>query len=183
MDLFALLLGVVDFLKIILPMAIILFILAKMLAPVREKMEKKFSIGWTKSCLLLNFIIIFIIIFGVYLYYFFLGGVLASAQDVELQYNVFENLAMVGIDLVRIIVATLLLTFALLFFEFLASFAIQLQEKKKYSVYAKQFLGVLLAVIVFLLLYLFVFNWVGVGLFVYIFYGGVNPLPVMLIPM
>jgi membrane protein insertase Oxa1/YidC/SpoIIIJ len=41
--------------------------------------------------------------------------------------------------------------------------------------------GIMVSIFLFLILFLFVFNWVPLGLFIYIFYGSIKALPLMVL--
>jgi len=176
----AIALAIVDFAKLLLPLAFICFILYKLLSPMREKIAEKYALSWVKSCVVLNFAVCFVAIFLIYLYFFFLGAALAQPQDPELETTIIENIFLILYDSVRIIVASIILSLSLLFLEFVASLAIDFQEKYKYAAIFKQFLGVAAACAVFLLLVLFVFDWVPLGLFVYVIYGSIQPVPLLI---
>lgn len=81
----------------------------------------------------------------------------------------------------RILVASLIATFLLLFFELVASFFIDSQLEKGRSKLFSEFFGVVIACAVALILFLFVFNWAILGFFVYVFYGSISSLPVLFI--
>jgi hypothetical protein len=86
-------------------------------------------------------------------------------------------------DAVRVFIASFIIALIFLLVEFISSSAISYQKEKKYSELAKQFIGILFGVAIILIIGLLFFDWVPLGLFVYIFYGGVNPVPVFaLIP-
>jgi hypothetical protein len=180
MDIFSLLLSVWDFAVLWIPLAFISFIIAKLLLPLRKKIEEKFNFNWLKSTFLTNFIVIFIIIFLFYIYFILLGALTAPARTPELEYDFIENILMILIAVVRIGIATVMLSFFILFFEFIASLVTDALKKKDWHNVVKEFVGVLIAAFVFLVLFLFIFNWAAFGLFVYIFYGGVSPLPLMI---
>ncbi|MDD4251104.1 MAG: hypothetical protein PHX27_02840 [Candidatus ainarchaeum sp.] len=173
--------GVIDFLKFLIPISIVLFILHKIIFPIKEKLSNKYDLSWVKACLLINFVIIFLIIFSSYLYFFFIGGLIAPTGEHIINYDLFENLLLIGLALLRIIIVTIILSIALLFFEFFASFIIELLDKKDYSLTIKLFLGIACSTTIFLVLLFFFFNWVPLGLFVYIFYGFVSDLPLLTI--
>ena len=169
--------GVFDFIKLLIPLAIISFIALKIGVNLREKIADKYDLSWVKSALVINLIFIFIILFVTYLSFIFIGFSLATPQEAELEYTAFEYVLMVGIALIRIIVATIILALALLFFEFLSSITISVQ--KKGSVFVRELISVVITSAVFLFLFLFFFSWTAIGLFVYIFYGFVQGLPLL----
>ncbi len=176
----AIALALVDLLILLVPLSFVCFILYKLLSPLREKIAEKYGLSWIKSCIVFNFSISFIVILLFYLYFFFLGAALAQPQDPELETTFIENILLIVYDSVRIIVASIIIALFLLFFEFVASMGIDLQEKKKYAPIFKQFLGVAVACAVFLLLMLFVFDWVPLGLFIYVMYGSIQPIPLLI---
>jgi hypothetical protein len=157
---FQLIFGVIDFLKFLLPLAIIMFVVYKLFFPLKEKISDRFEFSWVKSCLLLNLIIIFILLFAFYAYFAFVGASLALPTEVELQHDFVETIALIGFAIVRILIVSIIFSLALLFFEFFASFVITLQKEKDYSEILKEFIGVLCSSALFLFLFLFVFNWV-----------------------
>jgi hypothetical protein len=178
---FQLIFGVIDFLKFLLPLAIIMFVVYKLFFPLKEKISDRFEFSWVKSCLLLNLITIFILLFAFYAYFAFIGTSLALPTEVELQHDFVETIALIGFAVVRILIVSIIFSLALLFFEFFASFIITLQKEKEYSDTLKEFVGVLCSSALFLFLFLFIFNWVILGVFVYIFYGVVSELPLLTI--
>ncbi len=180
MDLFLLLWGLIDFLKLLIPMAFIALILFKLLFPLREKIREKYSLSWIKSTLAFNFIVCFVPIVLIYIYFDFLGGALTKVIDPEITYDFFESITIFLISAVRIVIASVILALVLLFFEFVSSLVISMQEKKDYPLIAKEFIGILVSSAIFLLLFLFVFDWAALGLFFYIFYGGIRPLPLII---
>ena len=170
-----------DFLILLIPLAIVSFIGSKILSRLREKIEDKLKLDWLKSIFITNFVIIFICIFLAFIYFIFLGAALSEYRAPEIEYDIFENLILVGMGAVRIAIATLILSLFLLFFEFVSSFTTDLLEKKEWPMISKEFIGVLVACLIFLILFLFIFSWAAIGLFVYIFYGGVSSAPLLMV--
>jgi hypothetical protein len=170
-----------DFLKFLIITSIIAFVVFKIFSPLREKLVEKYDLTWIKSTLLINIVSIVALITFVYLYFVFLGFSLAVPQQTEIEYTMFEYLLMFGIAFIRILVASIILALALLFFEFLTSILISLQEKTKRGELTKQAIAIIISSAVFLFLVLFVFNWVPLGLFIYIFYGSVNNAPLLML--
>ncbi|MDD3083429.1 MAG: hypothetical protein PHP82_00200 [Candidatus ainarchaeum sp.] len=173
--------GLIDFLKFVIPLSIIMFIICKLFDPLRKKIVEKYNFSWIKSCLLLNLIIIFILIFSFYMYFVFIGASLAFPTEPELEYNFLEFFLMICLALIRILIVTIILSIVLLFFEFFSSFIIENQKEKQYSDIIKIFIGIFSSVSLFLFLLFFFFNWVPLGLFVYIFYGVVSEPPLLTI--
>jgi hypothetical protein len=170
--------GIIDFLIYLIPLTILSFVIYKLLTPLKEKIRDKFDFGWIKTCFIINFIIVFACFFVMYVYFIFVGAALAGPMDVNLALTFVEQIMLFLNDLVRIVIASVILALALLFFEFLTGFVTDLQEKKEYSETLKQIIAVLVASAVFLVLLFFFFSWAPLGLFVYIFYGGIRPIPV-----
>jgi hypothetical protein len=102
----------------------------------------------------------------------------APPIDPDLQFDIAEEILVILLGAVRVAVASIILAMGLLFFEFIASLCIDMQKKKKYSHFLKQFMGVLVSALIFLLIFVFIFSWVPVGLYVYIFYGGMTPVAI-----
>ncbi|MFA5764031.1 MAG: hypothetical protein WC915_04420 [archaeon] len=169
--------GVFDFIKLLIPIVLISFVALKIGVNLRNKIADKYDLSWVKSALVVNLIFIFIILMSTYLFFMFVGFSLAFPQEAELEYTAFEYVLMVGIALIRILVATIILSLALLFFEFLSSITISMQ--KKGSVFVREIISVIVTSAIFLFLFLFFFSWTAVGLFVYIFYGFVQELPLL----
>ncbi len=179
MDFFGLFLGIIDFLKFLIPVSIIAFIFFKIFSRFKQKLIDRFDLSWVKSCLIINLSLIFVIIFCFYIYFIFVGASIAPITEPELSYNFFESLLMIGLALIRILVVTIILSLALLFFEFFSSIIIVFQKEKDYSDTLKELVGVFSSTAFFLFLLFFVFNWVPLGLFIYIFYGFVGELPML----
>jgi hypothetical protein len=169
--------GVFDFIKLLILIVLISFVALKIGVNLREKIADKYDLSWVKSALVINLIFVFIILFVTYLFFIFVGFSLAAPQEAELEYTAFEYVIMVGIALIRIIIVTIILALALLFFEFLSSILISMQ--KKGSIFVREIISVVLTSSIFLFLFLFFFSWTAVGLFVYIFYGFVQGLPLL----
>ncbi len=192
MDLFTAFGTIIDFIVLLVVLSAFSFVLYKIFSPLREKLAKRFSLSWVLLAILLNFIIIFVFLVIVFIYFMALGYISAPMSDPSLSFNAFENLAIFFIALPRVIITSIILTLLLLFFEFFASFVMELvpQSKKKLTAMKKtphfkagempifsQILGVVSSCALFLLLYFLLFDWVPLGLFVYLFYGGISPLP------
>lgn len=171
---------VLDFLVLWIPLTIICFALYKVLSKAREHLVEKYELSWTRSCLALNFIIFFAFFFVVYLYFFFVGASLAVRLDPEVEYTILDNLSVLFFASIRMVVASIILAIALYFFELVGSFAIEFQKKSKKSKFTKELIGIGFACALFLALFLLIFNWVPLGLFVYVFYGGVKALPLII---
>lgn len=169
--------GVIEFLKLLIPLTIFIFVLTKIISPVRDKLKEKYSLSWLKSTVLINFLIIFSIILIIYLYFFMIGFSLAVPQGESISYTAFENLLMVGLGLIRIFIASVILALTLLFFEVFSGIASTIQKEK--SEFVQELTGVTISIALFLILFLFFFNWVPLGLVVFIFYGSINELPLL----
>ena len=167
--------ALVDFVKYLLILSVIFFILYKLLSPLREKLADKYDMSWIRSAATFNLIVVFVCFLVFYLYFIVVGALAAPPIDPDIQFNLVEETFVILLGVVRVAVASVILAMGLLFFEFVASLVIDMQKKKKYSPLLKQFVGVLVAVLVFLLLFIFLFSWVPVGIYVYVFYGGIPP--------
>jgi hypothetical protein len=194
MELVEILFAFFDFLKLAIPLTIILFVFYKAFSPVKQWLSEKYNLSWMKSVILLNFIIVFVALAVFYLYFVLTGALSAPPMDPDLQYTLGENALLVGIGLVRVLVAAVILTLIVLFFEFIASLAIDSniiklgannqksrKQSKEGASMVMQLFGVFVAVVIFLILFLFLFAWVPLGLTVFIFYGGVKEIPLLLI--
>jgi len=194
MDIMEILLAIIDFLKMAIPLTILLFILYKVFSPVKDWFTEKYDFSWMKSVVLLNFIIVFVALLVFYLYFVVTGALGASPIDPDLQYNLGENALMILIGVVRVLISAVILTLVLLFFEFIASLVMDSNIIKSNGKNRKsrkqgpqgaslvmQVFGIFVSVVVFLVLFLFLFSWVPLGLVVFIFYGGVKEIPLLLI--
>lgn len=180
MDLSIILSTIVDFLILLIPLTIICFIVYKILSKSREYLAEKYNLSWTKSCLLLNFLVSFFLFLGTYLYFYFVGATLALPNDPEVEYTILDNLTVLAFATVRMIVAALIISLVLYFFELVASFAMDLQKNSKNSEFTKQLIGITITCALFLILFLFIFNWAFLGMVIYVFYGGIKPLPLII---
>ncbi len=171
---------VLDFLVLLIPLTIICFALYKVLSKAREHLVEQYELSWTRSCLALNFIMFFAIFFITYLYFFFIGASLAVQLDPEVEYTILDNLSVLFFASIRMVVASIILAIGLYFFELVGSFVIDSQKKSKRSKIVKELIGICVSCALFLLLFLLVFNWAALGLFVYVFYGGVKALPLII---
>jgi len=170
-----------DFLVLLIPLSIIGFVGSKLLSKLRERIEDKFGLDWLKSIFITNFVVIFVAIFLIYIYFILVGVVTAEFRTPELEYTIFENLLLVGLGVIRIAITTLILSLFLLFFEFISQITVDLLEKKEWSITIKEFIGVLVAALIFLIVFLFIFSWAAFGLFIYVFYGGVSSGPLLMV--
>jgi hypothetical protein len=177
--------SIIEFIKLFLLVFIPSFILYKIFSPIRVKLAERLNFSWVKSSLLLNFIVMLVLVFVVYILFMYLGQVSAVPRDPDLDYDFLDNVLLILASSGRIIVSAILLSFVLLFFEMIASFSMGIGEhrrgKKQRNELLTQAVGIGIMSIIFLLLLLFVFDWVPLGLFVYIFYGSLNPLPLMVL--
>jgi len=183
MDIGLILSGIVSFSKLLILVSIISFIGYKLFAPVRERIAEKYSLSWMKSCFAFNFLFSFAVLLIGYIYFMLIGASIAPIRDPEIEYTLIENILLVLIACIRIFVASIILSLILLFFELVASLFMTVKEtrkSKKKASWVKQFIGVLIASIVFLFLFIFIFNWVPLGLFVFIFYGSLQGLPMII---
>jgi hypothetical protein len=194
MELAEILFAFFDFLKMAIPLTIIIFVFYKAFSPVKQWLVEKYNLSWMKSVILLNFVIVFLALALFYLYFVITGALSAPAMDPDLQYTLGENALMIGIGLVRVLISAVILTLIVLFFEFIASLAMDSnliklgssnqksrKQSKEGASMVMQLFGVFIAVVIFLLLFLFLFSWVPLGLSVFIFYGGVKEIPLLLI--
>ncbi len=178
---------IVDFVKLLLLVTIVSFILYKIFSPVREWIEKKYYFSWIKSVLILNFVSIFLFLLLFYLYFAFVGFTTAPVRDPSMEMDLFENLFRLAISAGRILIASIILSMFLLFFELIASLFMKGKEvksskksKNSSNNWVSQLIGVIVASAIFLVLILFVFDWAIMGLFIFIFYGSVNSLPLVM---
>jgi len=184
MDLSIVIATVFDFVKLLLVFAIVSFIAYKLFSPVREKIAQKYSLSWAKSVLLLNFVIIFLIIILTYLFFMYVGISAAPLRDPDLDFNFVETIVLFLSAVPRLFVAGVILALLLFFFELLASFFMTKKEIKKgkeKNSWLKQFVGICVSCAVCLVLVLFVFDWLPLGLVLFIFYGTVKALPLGLL--
>ena len=171
--------AVLDFVKLTLLFGIIALIIYKIFTPILDKIMDKYELSWVKAIFLLNLIVTFAAIMFLYLYFYYYGLINAAPLDVDLQLDLFERIAIIGMDAIRVFIGAFILAMVLLFMEFVSSMAIAYQKKYEYSELIKQFVGILFGVAVMAILLLFFFDWVPLGLFVYIFYGGLSDPPLL----
>jgi len=181
MDLFSFFAMFYDFFILLIPLTIIVFVGSRLLSKLREKIEDKFKLGWMKSIFITNFIVIFVIIFLAFIYFILVGMATAQFRTPEIEYDLMENLALVGLGAVRVAITALILSLFLLFFELIDSLAVELLDKKEWSDFVKEFVAVLIVCAIFLILFLFLFSWATFGLFIYVFYGGVSSGPLLMV--
>ncbi len=171
--------AVLDFVKLTLLFGIIALIIYKIFTPILGKIMDKYELSWVKAIFLLNLVVTFAAIMFLYLYFYYYGLINAAPLDVDLQLDLFERIAIIGMDAIRVFIGAFILAMVLLFMEFVSSMAIAYQKKYEYSELIKQFVGILFGVAVMAILLLFFFDWVPLGLFVYIFYGGLSDPPLL----
>lgn len=185
--------SLIDLTKLLLITSIIGFVLFKIFSPLREKFAEKYSLSWSKSCLFLNFIIFFVLILVVFVLFMVIGFLDAPLREPGLEYDFFENVLLVLIAVPRIFISALILSLVFFFFELIASMfmrkeeidsiqPIKIKTRKKQvssSNWLDEFKGIAISSLVFLILLLFVFNWVPLGLFIYIFYGSLSQIPLL----
>ena len=171
--------AVLDFVKLTLLFGIIALIIYKIFTPILDKIMDKYELSWVKAIFLLNLVVTFAAIMFLYLYFYYYGLINAAPLDVDLQLDLFERIAIIGMDAIRVFIGAFILAMVLLFMEFVSSMAIAYQKKYEYSELIKQFVGILFGVAVMAILLLFFFDWVPLGLFVYIFYGGLSDPPLL----
>jgi hypothetical protein len=172
---------VIDFSFLLFISSIVIFFVYKLFSGIRRKIAEKYDLSWTKSVLVVNFVSVFLFLFLVFVYFYFLGGSMAKPIDPEIQYNIIDDLVVILFASVRIIVASLITTFLLLFFELTASFFMDMQIEKGKSKLFSEFFGIVITCAIALVLFLFIFNWAILGFFIYVFYGSIAPLPVLFI--
>lgn len=179
MDLAVFFSSLFDLFKLLFLASIIGFFLFKLFSPFREKISEKYSLSWSKSCILLNFIVFFVLILVFFVFFMILGYLDAPLRDPETEYNFFENVMLVLIAVPRILIASIILSLLAFFFELVASFFMGEKSKGKKNSWIREFRGIIISSFLFLILFLFLFNWVPLGLFIYIFFGSLKPLPLM----
>ena len=176
---------ILDFVKLLALVSIISFVLYKIFSPIREKVAEKYSLSWTKSALLVDFVCVVVLILVTCIYFIYLGAVLAGPIDPELDYNLIDYAVLILACIPRVIIASIALSLMLLFFELVASmFMSSKKEGKKNkgkSNWVNQITGIAVSSALFLMLVLFVFNWVPLGIFIYIFYGTLEALPALIL--
>ena len=173
---------ILELVKLLLITSIAGFILFKLFSPLRKWIETKYSLSWSKSCLILNFSSFFIFITAVFIFFMILGYLDAPLRDPETEYTIFENVTLVLIAMPRIIISSIIFSFLLFFFELVASLFMGKEESKRKSRgWVKEFIGIVVSSLLFLLIFLFVFQWVPIGMFIYIFYGSVKALPLIIL--
>jgi len=191
MDLSIIVSTIVGFIKLLLLVGVVSFVLYKIFSPVRKWIEEKYNLTWIKSAIILNFVAIFLFILLFYLYFAYIGFSSAPARDPDLEFNLFENLGRIAISAGRILIVAVILSAFLLFFELVASMFMgkkgaKVQEvksskkSKSSSNWIAEFIGIIVASALFLILILFVFDWAIFGLFIFIFYGSVSSLPLVM---
>lgn len=179
---------IVDFVKLLLLVSIVSFILYKIFSPIRKWIENKYSLSWIKSVIVFNVVSIFVAISLFYLYFAFVGFTSAPVRDSSLELDLFDNIMRIIISLGRVLIVSVILAAFLLFFELIASMFIKEKvvkssgkSKSSSSNWLMEFVGVLVASAIFLALILFVFDWAIVGIFIFIFYGSVSSLPLLIL--
>lgn len=171
--------AVLDFVKLTLLFGIIALVIYKIFTPILDKIMDKYELSWVKAIFLLNLVVTFAAIMFLYLYFYYYGMINAAPLDADLQLDLFERILIIGVDAIRVFIGAFILAMIILFMEFVSSMAISYQKKYKYSELIKQFAGILFGVAVMAVLLLFFFDWVPLGLFVYIFYGGLSDPPLL----
>lgn len=187
MDIGEILLGILSFVKLWVPFAIICFVLYKIFSPLRKKLADDHNLSWIRSSLLLNFVIFFVLLLVVFLYFFAIGAFASPNRGPELDYTVAENALILLFGVGRIIVASVILAIVLLFFEMLNSFITEANllgpksssRKPKEPELLSQLVAVFITSAIFLVLLLFLFDWAILGLFVFVYYGQVTPTPLL----
>ncbi len=186
MDFGIIVITLIEFLKLLVLVSVLSFIGYKLLSPLREKLAEKYNLSWMKSCIIFNIVFLFVVILAIYIYFMLVGGLSAPARDPSIEYSLIDNLLFILIASVRILIASVILGLFLLFFELIASLFMSgrgvenARKKKVTNNWVNQFIGIVIASAVFLILILFIFDWVPLGLFIYVFYGAVKPLPLII---
>ncbi len=185
MELEAVLPTIIEFIKLLVLVFVVSFVIYKIFSPIRQKLAEKLNISWIKSALLLNFVVMLIVLFAVFIFFMWLGSIEAIPTDPGLDYDFLDNIFLVLASSGRLIVSAILLSFILLFFEMIASFFMSTKEnnkgKKRRDELIPQAIGILIMSAIFIILLLFVFDWVPLGLFVYIFYGSIKSFPLAIL--
>lgn len=171
--------SVLDFFKFLIPLVIIVFVLYKLFNPLKEKLIEDYEFGWIKSVFLINFVTIFVSIFLIYLYFYLTSFMLERPVDPELAHTMVEIILFILVDSVRIVVASFIIALSFLLFEFLFGVIFDLLEDTDYSDTVKELIAITLVCALFLFLILFVFNWAIIGLFIYVFFGGISQMPLI----
>ncbi len=170
--------SIVNFIQILLLFGFFGFIIYHIFQPIHNYLINEKNFKWINACLLINFLVFFIVITIAYLVPFISSLGLGPAMEEFLVITPLEYLIYFLTEpLLRIILAAVILSLIMLFFEFLVSLFLDMQDEKKYNLLLKEVIAVLGSTAIFIFLLLFVFDWVPLGLYVFIFFGGVGSLP------
>ena len=104
--------GIIDFIKLLIPLVIISFISLKLGMPLRKKIADRYDLSWVKSALVINFSLVFGLIILIYFSFIFIGFSAAAPQEASLEYTAFEYVLMFAVALVRILITTIILSLA-----------------------------------------------------------------------
>lgn len=173
--------AVIDFFVLLVPLGVIGFVAYKLGQPLLERLMKKHSLSWIKACVVLNFAVVFLWLMFFYFYFLFIGAAGGVPVDEEAQLTIFENMGIVLFDGARIAFSAVVIALALLFFEFVASLIISVQEKTRSPKLLKQLIGIFGAAALFLVLVLFFFDWALLGMFIFTFYGKIKAIPLVIL--
>jgi hypothetical protein len=194
MDLSIIFSGAIAFLKLLIVFSIAFFVLYKVFSPVKNWLMEKHSLSWIKACFVLNFAVIFLFLLASFIFFAYLASPNPTLVDPELQATLYDQLGVTFVAAIRITIASIILALFLLFFELIASLFMEnkggsgeRKEKRRARTPSSygllhQFIGIIVSCAVFLVLVLFIFDWAPFGLFLFIFYGSVNPLPMVILP-
>lgn len=171
--------SVLDFLKFLIPLVILVFVLYKLLNPIKEKLMDDYEIDWIKSVFSINFLAVFVFLFLIYLYFYLTSMIIERPLDPELTHTIFEIIMFILVDTMRIAVASFIIALSFLIFEFLFGVIFDLLKNTNYSDTIKELVAITISCAVFLFLILFIFNWAIIGLFIYIFFGGISQMPLV----
>jgi hypothetical protein len=182
MDPFSLVVGsIYNILIVLVPLTVIFFIVYKIVNPYKERLIEERELSWLRAAFLINFVISFVLIFIIYMYFYFIGIIGSGIVDVELTPTLFEHVSFILFDAVRIVISSIIISLTAIVFEFIAGFAVDIQEEKEYSKTIKEIIGIMISLLVFLVLFLFIFNFAFLGMFIYIFFGGVSSPPLIMV--
>ena len=87
---------VVDFLMLLVPLAIISFVLYKIFSPIRKSFAERFDFSWFKSSAILNYIAVFVVLLAIYFIFVLIGYFAAPIRDPELEFDLVQNASMVA---------------------------------------------------------------------------------------
>ncbi|MDD3159821.1 MAG: hypothetical protein PHQ98_02545 [Candidatus ainarchaeum sp.] len=179
-----LIIGLIDFFKFVIPLAVLFLIVYSILEFFQKKLNSKYNLSFIKSFFIINSIFIFIAILAFYLYFILIGYLLvdSSAVNPDLAYTLVENIFMVLSGVFRILLISIILSLVFLSIELFYSVVFDVLKKNISNELIRKFISSIITIAIFMLIFVFFFSWVPIGIFVYVFYGGaVNQVPLFLL--